>query len=143
MRNKRMLYSALGVAGVLAVTGSAFTAASSFQNSDDESINFGRVEQVVEGFNIVSANFTYVPDTDTTTSITVVVEELLDTTAGTMRVEIDGLGLDETGLQNCGAAVHTDVNTDGIDDGPGDFSTVTCDIADEVIDNSVRYVVEG
>lgn len=143
MRNKRMLFGALGVAGVLGVTGSAFTASSTFANADDDAIDFGRVEQVVSGFVLRSVNFTYVPDTDTTTSITVVVEDLIDNSPGVMRVEIDGTGADESALQACGGAVLTDANSDGIDDGASDFSTVTCNIADEVIDNSVRYVIEG
>jgi hypothetical protein len=138
-----MLFGALGVAGVLGITGSAFTAASNFANADDDAIDFGRVEQTVSGFVLRSVDFTYVPDTDTTTEITVVVEDLIDDTAGVLRVEIDGTGLDESDLQACDGAVVTDDDLDGVDDGAADFSTVTCDIADEVIDNSVRYVIEG
>ena len=53
MRNKRMWIGALGAAGVLAVTGSAFTASSTWLTPSDASINFGRVEQVIDGFDVM------------------------------------------------------------------------------------------
>lgn len=143
MRNKRMWIGALGAAGVLAVTGSAFTASSTWLTPSDASINFGRVEQVIDGFDVVSVDYDYVPDSDVTTSITVVVEQLLENDPAVMRVEVDGTGADESALQDCTGIVLTDANTDGIDDGSSDYSTVTCDIADVVIENSVRFVVEG
>jgi hypothetical protein len=134
MHKSTKLIVALGAAGVVAAAGSAFTATSTI---DDPAVNVGSVAQTVSGATITNVVHTYTAATDTTTIITAKAEQLLSTTAGVVKVGINGLA-----LQNCTVAV-TDVDEDGVDDDATDFSDITCDITDTANVTSVRFVVNG
>jgi hypothetical protein len=75
MRNKRMLFSALGVAGVLGVTGSAFTATSGWDNSEDAHAEFGAVAQTINGYDILSLDYDFNPSNDETEGVVVAVDD--------------------------------------------------------------------
>jgi hypothetical protein len=133
MGSKRVLIGALAVAGAL-VVGTAVTATSTIY---DGSAHVGSVLQTVAGVTVNDVNYTYVPGTDTTEEIDVVVEQLLDEVAGTLQVSVNA-----GGYVNCDAPVQTDVNTNGADDGAMDFTDVNCDIADTPNVTSVRFLVQ-
>jgi len=134
MRKSTKLVVALGAAGVVAAAGSAFTATSTI---DDSAINVGSVAQTVSGATITNVTHTYTAATDTTTAISAKAEELLSTTAGVVKVSING-----GALENCTVTV-TDVAPLGTDEGAGDFSNIACDIPDTANVTSVRFVVNG
>jgi hypothetical protein len=102
MRKNRVLFGALGVAGVLAVTGSAFTATSGFSNATDDDRTFGAVEQVIEGYNIKSVDYDLDPENDEFEGVTVVVDEVVDA-ADLMRI-----GFDLTALESEDEANYVD-----------------------------------
>lgn len=134
MRKSTRLVGALAVAGVVAASGSAFTATSTI---DDAAINVGSVAQTVSGATITSVVHTYTASTDTTTAISAKAEQLLSTASGVVKVSIN-----DGESQNCTVAV-TDADLDGVDDGAADYSDLACDITDVANVTSVRFVVNG
>jgi hypothetical protein len=136
MRNKRVLIGALGVAGVLGVTASAFTATSTIY---DSAVNVGSVTQSQTGITVTDVDYTYDQATDETSAVIVTTSELLDDAAATMKVSVNG-----GGLQDCDAAAQTDPDNDNVDDGVTDFSVTTCTFGAAVANvTSVQFVVEG
>jgi hypothetical protein len=133
MRINRGTLAAVGVAGLIAFTGSAFTATSTIDKSD---MNVGSVAQSVAGVTVTNVDYAYVPATDTTTAVSATIAQLIDTTAGTVQISVNGKA-----NESCAAAVHVDTTEPA--DGTNDVSTVSCDIADTVDVTSVRFVVEG
>jgi len=134
MRKNVSLFAAVGVAGLVAASGSAFTATSTI---DKASINVGSVAQTVSGATFTNVSHSYTAATDTTTAITAKAEELLSTTAGVVTVSVNS-----GSAQNCTVTL-TDVAPLGTDDGATDYSTVNCDITDTAGVTSVRFVVNG
>jgi len=134
MRKNVSLFAAVGVAGLIAATGSAFTATSTIDRS---AINVGSVAQSVSGATFTSVTHSYTGATDTTTAISAKAEELLSTAAGVVTVSVNS-----GAAQNCTVTL-TDVAPLGVDDGAGDFSNVSCDITDTANVTSVRFVVNG
>lgn len=134
MRKSTKLLVAVAAAGTVAAAGSAFTATSTI---DDGAINVGSVVQTVSGATITNVVHAYTPATDTTTAISAKAEELLSVVAGAVKVSINGAA-----LESCTVTV-TDADIPGTDDGPGDYSDITCDIADTANVTSVRFVVNG
>jgi hypothetical protein len=134
MRKNFKLVGAVAVAGLVAASGSAFTATSTL---DDTAINVGSVAQTVSGATFTNVAHTYTAATDTTTALAAKAEQLLSTAAGVVTVHVnDGVA------QNCTVMV-TDVAPLGVDDGAGDFSDVDCDITDVANVTSIRFVVNG
>ena len=128
------LIVALGAAGVVAAAGSAFTAGSTI---DEEGINVGSVSQTVSGANITNVVHAYTAVGDITTSITAKAEELLSDTPGVVKISVN-----DAALEIC-TVVVTDVAPLDTDEGAGDYSTITCDIADTANLTSIRFVVNG
>jgi hypothetical protein len=134
MRNSSRLLLALAIAGVVAASGSAFTATSTI---DDLAIHVGSVAQTVSGATITNVTHTYTAATDTTTALSAKAEQLLSTATGVVKVSIN-----DGALETCTVTV-TDVDGDGVDDGAADFSDIACDITDTANVTSVRFVVNG
>jgi hypothetical protein len=134
MRNSSKSVLALGIAGVIAAGASAFTATSTIDNA---AVHVGSVEQSVSGANFTNVVHSYTPATDTTTAISAKAEELLSTTAGVVKISVNG-----GALEPCTVS-QTDANTDGVDDGAMDYSNISCDISDTDDVTSVRFVVNG
>jgi hypothetical protein len=135
MNTKRGLIAGAAVAGAIALGGSAYTATSTI---DDPAVNVGSVEQLISGATITNVVHTYTAASDTTTAIDAKAEELLED--GSVTIEVNG-GV-PNGAEACSVA-RTDVNADGIDDGAGDFTDITCDIVDTVNVTSIRFIVNG
>lgn len=134
MKFNRSLITGALVAGAVALSGSAFTATSTI---DDSAINVGSVSQSVSGATFTNVVHTYTSATDTTTAIAAKAEQLLSTTAGVVTVSING-----GAPQSCTVTL-TDVAPLGTDEGAGDFSNVACDITDVANVTSVAFVVNG
>lgn len=134
MRNTKKFIAALGLAGVVAAAGSAYTATSTV---DDSAINVGSVTQSVSGATITNVTHSYTAATDTTTAISAKAEELLSTVAGVVKVSINS-----GALQACTVTV-TDTAPLGVDAGAADFSDIACDITDVTNVTNVRFVVNG
>lgn len=134
MRNNKKFIAALGLAGVVAAAGSAYTATSTI---DDAAINVGSVAQSVSGATITNVTHGYTASSDTTTAISAKAEELLSTAAGVVTVSIN-----DGAPQECTVTV-TDIAPLGVDGGAADFSDIACDIADVTNVTSVRFVVNG
>jgi hypothetical protein len=134
MRKSTKILVALVAAGTVGAAGSAFTATSTI---DDPAINVGSVVQSVSGATITNVSHSYNAATDTTTAISAKAEQLLSTSAGVVKI-----GINSEALQDCTVTL-TDVEPLGTDEGVGDFSTITCDIADTADVTSVRFVVNG
>lgn len=134
MHKSTKFVAALGVAGVVGMSASAFTATSTI---DDAAINVGSVAQSVSGATITNVAHAYTADSDTTTAISAKAEQVLSTATGVVKVSING-GASE----NCTVTV-TDVDADGVDDGATDYSDLSCDITDTANVTSVRFVVNG
>jgi hypothetical protein len=134
MRTHVKLLAATAVAGLVAATGSAFTATSTI---DDPAVNVGSVLQTVSGATVTNVTHAYAADTDTTTALSAKAEQLLSTTAGVVTVAVNG------GSAQACTVTLTDVAPLGVDDGAGDYSTIACDITDLTNVTSVRFVVNG
>lgn len=134
MQKSTKFIAAATLAGFVAFGASAFTATSTI---DKAAINVGSVSQSVSGATITNVAHTYAESTDTTTAISAKAEQLLSTAAGVVKVSINS-----GTSQNCTVTL-TDVAPLGVDDGPGDFSTLNCDITDVANVTSVRFIVNG
>ena len=134
MRKDLKLVGALAVAGLVAAAGSAFTATS---NLDDEAINVGSVLQAVSGANFTNVIHTYDAASDETSAVSAKAEELLSESEGVVTLSVNN------GSAQACTVTQTDVDADGVDDGAGDFSSVSCDITDVANVTSIRFVVNG
>lgn len=134
MRFKRGIIAGAAVAWALALTGSAFTATSTI---DDSAINVGSVAQTVSGASFTDVVHTYTAAADTTTAISAKAEQLLSTTAGVVTISVNG-----GAAEDCTITL-TDVAPLGTDEGAGDFSSIACDITDTANVTSLRFVVNG
>lgn len=132
--NKRNILAGAVVAGLVAFGGSAFTAASTI---DDEDINVGSVSQSVSGANFTEVTHTYDSDTDTTSAISAKAAELLSTDDGVVTISTNG------GAPQACTVTWTDVNSDGLDSGAQDFSSVACDITPLFELTSLQFTVNG
>ena len=134
MKLNRSILVGAAVAGTFALTGAAYTATSTI---DDSAINVGSVSQTVSGATITNVVHTYTASSDTTTAISAKAEELLSTAAGVVTLSVDGAA-----AEACTVTV-TDVAPLGTDEGAGDFSSIACDIADTVNLTSLAFVING
>ncbi len=133
MRKNVKLLGAVAVAGLVAATGSAFTATSTI---DDSAINVGSVTQSVSGATFTNVVHAYTASTDTTTSLSGRTAELLSTATGVVKVF-----LNESATADAAGCTVTAVDTDA--DTVNDASDVTCNITDTVNLTSIRFVVNG
>ena len=139
MRKNFKILGAVAVAGVVATTGSAFTATSTI---DKAAINVGSVTQSVSGATFTNVAHTYTSSTDTTTALDAKAEQLLSKTAGVVTVHLNNSLTADTGA--CTVAwTESATGTVGIDDGAADFSSISCDISDTSNLANIRFVVNG
>jgi hypothetical protein len=136
MRNKGVLIGGATVVGLLAAATSALTATSTIY-AGGESVYVGSVAQSVAGVDVLDVNYQYVPATDTTEVVTVIVDQWLAATNSVLQVSVNG-----GGYENCAAPVTTDDNLNTVDDGTEDFSTVVCDIVDTADVTALRFLVQ-
>ncbi len=90
MRKSTKLLVALAAAGSVVAAGSAFTATSTI---DDAAISVGSVVQSVSGATITNVVHSYTEATDTTTAVSAKAEQLLSTSAGVVKIGINGEAL--------------------------------------------------
>lgn len=133
MRKNAKLLGAVAVAGLVAATGSAFTATSTI---DDAAINVGSVVQSVSGATFTNVVHTYTASTDTTTALSARAAQLLSTTAGVVKVHLNG-----SATADAAGCTVTHVDTDatvGVD-----ASDIACNITDTANLTEIRFVVNG
>ena len=139
MRKNFKLLGAVAVAGLVATTGSAFTATSTI-DAGDAAINVGSVSQSISGATVLDVSHAYTAGTDTTTSVTLKIDQWIDTTAGVVKVGING----GTPV-DCAAATIVNggtTTTGGADEGTDDHSTVACNVNTANV-TSLQFVVNG
>lgn len=134
MKFKNGIIAGAVVAGALALTGSAFTATSTI---DDSAVNVGSVSQTVSGATFTNVVHAYTSATDTTTAVSAKAEQLLSTTAGVVTISVNG------GAAQACTVTQTDVTPLGTDEGAGDYSSVACDITDATNVTSLAFTVNG
>jgi ABC-type glycerol-3-phosphate transport system substrate-binding protein len=140
MRISSKLLVATAAAGLVATGGSAFTATSTL-NAADKDIHVGSVSQGISGATLLDVTHSYTPGTDTTDTVTVKVDQWLDTTVGVLKVNVtDEAGATTT--KSCDGAVITDALTDNLDAGEQDYSTVACTINVAKV-KTLQFVVNG
>ncbi|WP_022887207.1 hypothetical protein [Glaciibacter superstes] len=97
MRKSSKLITALGIAGLVAVAGTAFTATSTI---DQANKIVGSTNQTISGVSVSSVEYTTDATTDTTTAVAFHVAEDLATTPATITASI-GDGTTTQAATNC------------------------------------------